>query len=99
VENSTAGIQRLPRWRVPDMVRMPRNNAWTTAARAQQERPMNGRDLPEQITCLCRGTDGSPLMHTLYLRADEREHAWVYATPRQQAIDGVDLITVCIPRE
>jgi hypothetical protein len=63
------------------------------------ERPMNDRDFPEQITCLCRGTDGLARMHTLYLRADEREHAWVCATPRQQAIDGVDRITVCIPKD
>ncbi len=38
-------------------------------------------------------------MHTLYLRADERGHAWVYATPRREAIDGADLITVCIPKD
>jgi hypothetical protein len=60
---------------------------------------MDDRDLPAQITCLYRGADGSVHMHTLYLRADEREHAWVYATPRREAIDGADLITVCIPKD
>jgi hypothetical protein len=38
-------------------------------------------------------------MHTLYLRPDEREYAWVYATPRRDAIAGVDLVTVCIPKD
>jgi hypothetical protein len=60
--------------------------------------PWDNRDLPGQITCLCRGADGSPHLHTLYLRPDEREYAWVYATPPREAIDGVDLISVCIPK-
>jgi hypothetical protein len=60
---------------------------------------MNEHDLPTQITCLCRGDGGSVQMHTLYLRSDEREEAWVYATPRRDAIDGVDLVTVCIPKD
>ena len=60
---------------------------------------MNDCDLAEQITCLCRGADGSLHMHTLYLRPDEREYAWVYATPRRDAIDGVDLVTVCISKD
>ena len=38
-------------------------------------------------------------LHTLYLRPHEREYAWVYATPRGEAIDGVDLISVCIPKD
>jgi hypothetical protein len=29
---------------------------------------------------------------------NEREEAWVYATPRREAIDGVDLVTVVIPK-
>ena len=64
-----------------------------------RERPMDNRDPPTQITCLCRDTNGSLHMHTLYLRPDEREYAWVYATPRGEAINSVDLITVCIPKD
>ena len=60
---------------------------------------MDNRDLPGQITCLCRGADGSTHLYTLRLRDDEREYAWVYATPRCEAIDGVDLISVCIPKD
>jgi hypothetical protein len=60
---------------------------------------VDNRDLPGQITCLCRGADGSPRLHTLYLRLDEREYAWVYATTPREAIDGIDLISVCIPKD
>jgi hypothetical protein len=60
---------------------------------------VDNRDLPGQITCLCRGADGSTHLYTLHLRADEREYAWVYATPRCEAIDGVDLISVRIPKD
>jgi hypothetical protein len=60
---------------------------------------VDNRDFPGQITCLCRGADGSTHLYTLYLRADEREYAWVYTTPRREAIDGVDLISVCIPKQ
>jgi hypothetical protein len=60
---------------------------------------MNEHDLPAQITCLCRGDGGSVQMHTLYLRPNEREYAWVYATPRHEAIDGIDRVTVCISRD
>jgi hypothetical protein len=70
-----------------------------TYAAFDGERSVDNRDLPGQITCLCRGADGSLHLHTLYLRADEREYAWVYATPRCEAIDGVDLISVCIPKD
>ncbi len=60
---------------------------------------MDNPDLPGEITCLYRGADGSMHLHTLYLRPHEREYAWVYATPRGEAIDGVDLISVCIPKD
>jgi hypothetical protein len=60
---------------------------------------VDNRDLPGQITCLCRGADGSTHLYTLHLRADEREYAWVYTTRRCEAIGGVDLISVCIPKD
>src|SRR5215470_4654599 len=69
------------------------------APAVDRECSMDSCDPPARITCRCRDNDGSVRMHTLYLRADEQEYAWVYATLRREAIDGVDLVTVVIPKD
>jgi hypothetical protein len=55
---------------------------------------------PRKLAVVVREHDGSVTPHTLYLQSDgERPFDFVYTTPRHHAVDGVDSITLLIPKE
>jgi hypothetical protein len=53
--------------------------------------------IPRQLVVIVREHYGAVVPHTLFLR-DETAVDYVYATPKRVAVDGVDSITVLIPK-